>query len=210
LNEHVTGERWPAFGERRARLEEAVDIMRRLFTGKNVNHRGEHFTVENAQLFTLPVTPPEIIVAASGPKTAALAGEIGDGLMGVVPDARVVSAFESAGGKDKRRLGQVHVCWAESEDTARKIARAQWPNAALKGAALSELARPNDFEQLTDPLPEDVVVSDVVCGPDPGKHVEGIARFAAAGFTEVYVHQIGDDQEGFFRFYADEVLPRLG
>jgi coenzyme F420-dependent glucose-6-phosphate dehydrogenase len=209
LNEHVVGERWPAMAERRAMLEEAVDVMRKLFAGNNVNHRGEHYTVENAQLFTVPVTPPDIMVAASGAKSAALAGRIGDGIIGVVPDARVVTAFETAGGTDKRRIGQVHVCWAETEDAARKIVRAKWPNAAVKGGALTELARPVDFEKLTESLPEDVVVSDVVCGPDPGSHVEAIAQFAAAGFNEVYVHQIGDDQEGFFRFYSDDVLPRL-
>jgi coenzyme F420-dependent glucose-6-phosphate dehydrogenase len=209
LSEHITGERWPAFAERQAMLEEAVEIIRALFRGKNVNHNGAHFRVENAQLFTLPVTPPDLVIAASGPKSAQLAGRIGDGVVAVSPDARLVQAFEAAGGSDGRRIGQLHVCWAETSEHAEKIARAQWPIGGLEGAALSDLARPVDFEQVTASLPDDVVTSGIVCGPDWAQHVEAIARFAAAGFTEVYVHQIGTDQEGFFGFYADEVLPRL-
>lgn len=210
LSEHITGERWPAYAERQAMLEEAVDIIRALFGGKNVNHVGDHYRVENAQLFTLPVTQPDIIIAASGPKSAALAGRIGDGVLAVAPDGAIVQGYESTGGSGKRRLGQLHVCWAETEEQGRKIACRQWPTAGIAGATLSDLARPVDFEKLTDPLPDDYIVKGIVCGPDWARHVEAIARFAAAGFTEVYVHQIGNDQEGFFRFYADEVLPRLG
>lgn len=209
LSEHITGERWPAYAERQAMLEEAVEIIRKLFAGRNVNYSGQHYAVENAQLFTLPVTTPDIVVAASGSKTAALAGRIGDGLIAVAPDAKVVDAFEAGGGTGKRRIGQLHVCWAETHDKARKITRDKWPIASLKGAVLSDLARPVDFEQLTAPLPDEVITAQIVCGPDPDDHVEAIARFAAAGFTELYVHQVGDDQDGFFRFYADHVLPRV-
>ncbi len=210
LNEHITGARWPAFTERQAMLEEAVEVIRALFDGKNVNHAGAHYRVENAQLFTVPVIAPDLLIAASGPKSARLAGRIGDGVISASPDARVIESFEAAGGAGRRRVGQVHVCWADTAEEAENIARAQWPNAGVEGAALSDLARPLDYENLTAPLPDDLVTSRIVCGPDWARHVEAIARFAAAGFTEVYVHQIGADQEGFFDFYADEVLPRLG
>lgn len=209
LSEHITAQRWPGYSERQAMLEEAVDIIRRLFSGKNVNHNGTHYAVENAQLFTLPVTPPEILLAASGAKTAELAGRIGDGLIAVAADGDVVTAFEAAGGEGKRRVGQLHVCWAPTRDEARKVVRDKWPIASLQGSALSDLARPNDFEQLTTPLTDDVIVSAIVHGPDVDEHVEAIARFAAAGFTELYIHQVGEDQDGFFRFYGDHVLPQV-
>jgi coenzyme F420-dependent glucose-6-phosphate dehydrogenase len=210
LSEHVTGERWPGATERRVMLEEAVGIIRRLFDGKNVNHRGDYYRVENAQLFTLPATPPPIVLAVGGAKSAALAGRVADGMLAVTPSARAVDAFEAAGGHGKPRIGQLHVCWAESEDKARRAAREQWPNAAVQGQAVTDLARPKDFEAVTDPVSDDAATATIVCGPDPGPHVEALGRFAAAGFSEVYVHQIGPDQEGFFRFYADRVLPRFG
>lgn len=111
LNEQVTGAPWPPPAERRDMLEEAVDLIRRLWTGKVVGHRGAHYRVEKAQLFTRPATTPDILVAGASPSGARLAGRIGDGYVGVTPEARLVEAFEGAGGRGKRRLAQVHVCW---------------------------------------------------------------------------------------------------
>ena len=213
LNEHVTGERWPGPGERRDRLEEAVGIIRALFEGRNVNHHGDHFRVENARLFTVPEVAPPIHLAVGGPRSAELAGRVADGMIGVVPDHRGVEAFEKAGGSGKPRLGQLHLCWAEDETEARRRAARYWPQAALAGAALSDLARPEDFEQalanLSPAVLEEAVAQAVVCGPDPERHVEAIARFAAAGFTGVYVHQVGPDQAGFLRFFTEHVRPRF-
>jgi G6PDH family F420-dependent oxidoreductase len=209
LSEHVTGQRWPGASERREMLAEAVDVIRRLLRGGNVNHRGEHVHVENAELFTLPNTPPPILIAVSGSRSAQLAGEIGDGMIGVEPTGTLVQAFEAAGGAGKPRVGQLHVCWAETEDEARRVAHHYWPIAGLQGAALSDLARPQDFEQAVSNIPADAATAGLVLGPNAERHVEAITRFAAAGFTEVYVHQIGPDQDRFFRFYAKDVLPRF-
>jgi G6PDH family F420-dependent oxidoreductase len=209
LNEHVTGERWPGATERRSMLKEAVDIIRALLSGDNVNHRGEYYRVENAQLFTLPMTPPEIVMAVSGPKSAALAGQIADGILAVAPDASLVEGFEAAGGAGRPRMGQLHVCWAATAEQAMKTAAQQWPNGAIRGSALTDLARPKDFESVTSALADETIAADILCGPDPSPVVEAVARFAAAGYTTVYVHQIGPDQGGFLRFFIDDVLPHF-
>src|ERR687883_157173 len=83
LNEHILGDRWPEADVRREMLEEAVEVIRLLWQGGQRSHHGRHYTVENARVYTLPETPPPIIVAASGPKAAELAGRIGDGFWGV-------------------------------------------------------------------------------------------------------------------------------
>src|SRR5207244_10957744 len=166
----------PGASERRAMLEEAVDVIRRLLTVTNVNHRGTYYRVENAELFTVPVTPPPIVLAAAGPKSAALAGQIGDGMIAVVPDATVVEAFEAAGGDGKPRLAQLHVCWAPTTEEAERTARRMWPNVAIRGQALSDLARPRDFEEVADQIPPAQAVSSVVCGPDPARHLEAVGR----------------------------------
>jgi G6PDH family F420-dependent oxidoreductase len=209
LNEQVVGRRWPRPAERRAMVEEAVEIVRALWDGGVVNHDGRHFRVEGARLFTRPDLPPPIMVAANGSTSARLAGSIGDGLVGVSPDARMVEAFEFAGGAGKPRLGQVHACWAASEKEARETALHWWPNAAFPPDALTELARPAQLDELRALVTEDAVAGAVACGPDPERHVEAIARFVGAGFTEVYVHQVGPDQLGFIDFYRREVMPRL-
>jgi coenzyme F420-dependent glucose-6-phosphate dehydrogenase len=102
------------------------------------------------------------------------------------------------------------VCWAPEEVEARRLAHAWWPIAGLAGGALlSDLRLPADFARAAKSVTEDDVAQAVVCGPDPARHVAAIMQAAAAGYTHVWLHQIGPDQAGFFRFYAQEVLPRL-
>jgi G6PDH family F420-dependent oxidoreductase len=209
LNEHVTGEHWPTAAARRSMLEEAIGIIRRLFEGGDVNHRGEHFVVEHARLFTLPEEPPALFVAASGKRTAAMAGRLGDGLIGVTPSPEVVDAFEANGGAGKHRFGQIHVCVDDDEAVARRTAHRLWPNGAFAGTMLTELPRPAEFEQVAALVSEEQVAANVVCGTDVDRHLEAIASFATAGYDRVYVHQVGPDQDRFFRFYRDEIVPRL-
>ena len=171
-----------------------------------VVHRGPWFAVEHAELFTRPDVPPPIMVAGTG-RTAELAGELADGLSGVAPDPGAIETFELAGGAGKPRLAQIHVCWAADEAEARRTAHRWWPQVGLPSDVLSELARPRQFEALSDLVTEEAVASSVVCGPDPQRHLDEVARFVGAGFTEVYVHQVGPDQLGFLDFYRSEILP---
>jgi coenzyme F420-dependent glucose-6-phosphate dehydrogenase len=210
LNEHILGDHWPSAAVRREMLEEAVAIIRELWGGGLVEHRGRHYTVENARIYTLPDEPPPVLVAASGPEAATLAGRIGDGFIGVAPEAELIRTFESAGGAGKPRYGQVTVCWADDEAQARRTAHEWWPNIALSGELGQMLPQPAHFEPSCENVSEDDVAAVIACGPDPDHHVELIQRFADAGYDHVCVHQIGPDQEGFLRFYAREVLPRLG
>ena len=209
LNEHVVAQGWPPIDVRQDMLEEAVLLIRDLWSGENITHRGAHFTVEDARIFTRPDEPPPIMVAGSGRRSVTLAGRIGDGLIGISPSARNIETFEGAGGAGKPRLGQVHVCWAEDEAAARRTALEWWPNGPLPGPLHTELSRPEEYEAVAALVSEEDVAEGVVCGPDPDRHLEAIAEFASAGFDHVYVHQVGPDQEGFFAFYEREVLPRL-
>ena len=114
-----------------------------------------------------------------------------------------------AGGAGKPRFGKLTVCWAQDEATARRTAKEWWPNAVLKGELSQELRLPAHFEQATADVTEEQVAQEVLCGPDAGRHLEKIREFVDAGFDHVYVHQVGPDQDGFFRFYETEVLPVL-
>ena len=209
LNEHVLGEKWPAVNTRLEMLEEAVELMRRLWTGKQVNFNGKHYSVENARLYTCPDEPIEVMVAASGDKSGALAGRIGDGLVGVAPQPDLIRTFGEHGGNGKPRYTEVQVCWAPSEDEARKTALEWWPNVGIKGQLGQELPLPVHFEQAASMVTEEDVAGSVSCGPDPEVHVEGLRKFAEAGYEYMAVHQIGPHQDGFFDFYEEEVLPRL-
>jgi G6PDH family F420-dependent oxidoreductase len=209
LNEHVTGARWPSPEERLAMLEEAIEVMRLLWQGGYQSHHGEHYVVEQARIFTLPAEPPPIAVAASKESATQLAGRLGDALIAVSPDEELVQEFEEAGGKGKPRYGQLHVCYDEDEERAVKTAHEVWPNAAMGGALGQELATTSHYQAVAELVREEDVAESVVCGPDPEKHLEAIREYEQAGFTHVFVHQIGADQEPFFRFYSEQILPEL-
>jgi G6PDH family F420-dependent oxidoreductase len=210
LNEHITGERWPPHDIRIAMLEEAIEIIRALWTGETINLWGDFYTVEDARLFSVPAAPPPLMIAASGPEAARLAGRAGDGLISTAPDAELIGAFEAAGSNGaKPRYGQVTVCWAESEQEAIHTAHKVWPNSGLPGELSQELRTVTHFEQAVRTVKESDVAEQVICGPDPQRHIAAVQEFIDAGFDHVYIHQVGRDQEGFFRFYQSRVLPSL-
>jgi coenzyme F420-dependent glucose-6-phosphate dehydrogenase len=209
LNEAIMGEHWPPGRERRAMLRVAVEIIRDLWSGTTVSRADGPFRLERARLYTRPDTPPPIVIAASGKRTAELAGTHGDALLGVSDDPSVVNAFEAAGGRGKARLAQLHLCWARSEDEARRTVRRWWPIAGIPPAVLPELALPSEFAAVARAIPDDAMVRGIPCGPDPQPHLDAIARLVGAGYTKVYLHQIGPDQLGFLEFARTEVLTRL-
>jgi coenzyme F420-dependent glucose-6-phosphate dehydrogenase len=210
LNEHILGDHWPPVDLRREMLDEAVEVIRLLWQGGSRSFEGAFYTVENARIYTLPDELPPIMVAAAGPESAGLAGLIGDGLISTSPNAKVVQAFDEMGsGRSRPHYGQMTVCVADNEAEARKTAHRLWPTAGLKGELTAELPLPAHFEQAAQLVTEATVADAVICGADPQRHLEQIQQYVDAGFDHVYVHQIGPDQEAFFRFYEREIIPRL-
>jgi coenzyme F420-dependent glucose-6-phosphate dehydrogenase len=208
LNEHVLGDKWPSPDERLEMLEEAVEVIRLLWQGGYRTHRGKHYTAEQARIYTLPEQLPEICVAAAQPNAAELAGRIGDGYIGVAPEAELIEKFEQAGGSGKPRYGHLTGCWAASEDEAKQTAYENWQNAGLEGPLNQELAIPAHFEAVAEMVePDDL--ETLPLGPDPHRWLEAIKKFEDAGYDHVYIHQIGPDQNGFLAFARRELLPKL-
>jgi G6PDH family F420-dependent oxidoreductase len=208
LNEHILGQRWPSVDIRREMLEEAIEVMRALWTGELTTFRGRWYHVEDARIYTLPQEPIRIAVAAAGEKAAELAARAGDGLITTAPETELVDRYQKSGGEGSR-YGGLTVCVADSEDEARRIAHEWWPNAALQGPLGQELAQPAHFEAAASMVSPDDVAETVLCSADAGRHLERIEEFASAGFDCVYVHQVGPDQEAFFDLYEREILPEL-
>lgn len=209
LNEHILGDRWPAVDMRHEMLEEAIELIRLLWQGGYQDYRSIHYTVENARLYTRPEQPPPIMIAASGPKAAELAGRLGDGLVTTEPDPGLARTFAESGGEGRPRMVEVTVCWAETEARARRTALEVWPISGLTGPLLTELSLPAHFEAAARLVTEDRIARAVVCGPDASRHVQAIGQCVEAGYDHVCVHQVGPDQEGFLRFYEREVLPHV-
>jgi coenzyme F420-dependent glucose-6-phosphate dehydrogenase len=209
LNEHILGQRWPPVVERQDRLEEAIEVIRKLWRGKLTSHRGRHYTVENARLYSLPEDLPPLLVAVAGKRSVDLAIRGGDGIIGTAPTAESVERFREGAGADKPAYGQLHVCWAAEEAEARRTALEWWPNGAISGSYFLELPMPSHFEEAAELVGEEEIASSIVCGPDPERHLAAIREYIEAGYDHVYVHQVGPDQDGFFDFYERDVLPAL-
>ena len=208
LNEHVLGHRWPPIETRLEMLEEAVDVIRRLWEGRFVTHHGKFYTVENARLYSVPDIPPPIAVSAFGHRAAEVAARIGEGFITVKPSAELLGTYHLHGGTGPS-IAALKVCWDQDEKRARKLAHELWPTDVLGGQLNQELHMPAHFASAVELVTEDMVADVVACGPDPERHVAAISAYLDAGFDEVYVNQIGPDQEGFFDFFSREVRPRL-
>jgi G6PDH family F420-dependent oxidoreductase len=210
LNEHILGDAWPGADVRLEMLEEAVAVMRELWRGDFVNHRGRHYTVEQARIYTLPDAPPPVYVSGFGPKAVDLAARIGDGYISTMPDADLVSRFRTNGGGSKPAQGGFKAAFAETEDEGMRIAYERWPNAGVPGELSQVLPSPRHFEQASELVTPEMMKEAFVCGQDPDKHLEMIDKYAKAGFDEVYVANTGPHLHGFFELYARHVLPRVG
>ncbi|MFD8493794.1 TIGR03557 family F420-dependent LLM class oxidoreductase [Amycolatopsis sp. NPDC059657] len=208
LNEHVTGQPWPPPQLRLDMLAEAVQVIRELHGGKQISHRGEYYEVENARIYTLPDQPVPIYLSGFGPDATKLAAEIADGFCTVGPEAELVRKYRDAGGKGQVQ-GGMKVCWADSEAEGAKTAHRLWRNELLPGLLPSTLPTPNDYAAASELVTEEMVRDHFACGPDPDRHLSQVRQFADAGFDEVYVQQIGPDQDEFFAGWQSAVLPKL-
>ncbi|MEA2295386.1 MAG: hypothetical protein QOE86_3025 [Solirubrobacteraceae bacterium] len=209
LNEHILGDHWPSADVRLEMLEEAIAVIRELWTGRQVEYDGTHYLVENARIYTLPDELPPILVSGFGPKAVELAARIGDGYVLVGPEAENVQRFRSSGGGDKLVQSGTKVCWGADEAECVRTVHRLWPNEVLPGELPQVLPTPAHFEQACSLVTEEMIAETVVCGPDMERHVAELQAFADAGIDEVHVQQIGGDHEGFFAAYAEHVLPRF-
>ena len=209
LNEHILGDAWPTLDVRLEMLEEAVEVMRALWTGELVRHRGRHYTVDTARLYTLPDAPPPVLVSGFGPKATELAARIGEGYVNVDPSAALLSLYREKGGTGPAQ-GGVKVCWSQDEATARGHVHRLWAHQAVPGEANQVLPSPTHFEQISQVVTEDMAVESVgAVGHRVEDFVEAVREYVDAGYDEVYISQIGPEQDGFFDFWERELKPAL-
>jgi G6PDH family F420-dependent oxidoreductase len=199
LNEHVLGDPWPRPDERLEMLDEAVEIIRRLFGGDYETFRGRHYTVEQLKLYDAPDDPAPIVIAAKAPDAIELAAAKGDGTMNTSPDADMVNAYRDAGGKGPI-YGKVTGCFASSEDEALEISLKRQPNPAMPGSLSVELSLPRDYESVAELVRPDDLKDILALGNDLDAWREQIAQYRDAGFTHVALHDVGEDQRGFIEF----------
>jgi len=205
LNEHITGDRWPIAPDRIQMLEEAIEVIRELWSGDDVTFRGDHFTVENARLYDPPTHDIPIVVSAFGPVAAEMAARVGDGLW-TGGDAEIIDSWRNAGGTGPV-YSQISLCWAPSHDEAATRAHQIWPNSAIPGQLSQDLPTPKHFEQAATIVTKEMVAETMSLGPDPDPIIESIQQAIDTGVDHVYLHQIGADQEAFCDMWSREIAP---
>jgi G6PDH family F420-dependent oxidoreductase len=210
LNEHIVGGGWPMAGVRHEMLDEAVQIIRALWSGETVNFRGKHFDVESAKVWDLPEVAPPIGIAVSGAESCRLAGRHADALIAVEPRAELGRMFDEAGGAGKPRVGQIALSYDPDEQLAVKRALEQFRWFTADWTVNAELALPASFDAASKTVRPEDVSEKMPCGPDVERHLAGIRRFEEAGFTHLALVQVGGEtQEQFVSWAATELLPAL-
>ncbi|CAN5626472.1 TIGR03557 family F420-dependent LLM class oxidoreductase [soil metagenome] len=211
LNEHVVGAGWPPANVRHEMFTEAIEIITSLFDGGYVNYAGDHFRVDSAKLWDLPERRVPIGVAVSGDQSIEKFAPLVDHLIAVEPERDLVAKWdETVSGEGSRKIGQVPICW--DTDRVRAVERAheqfRWFGGGWKVNA--ELPGPSGFAGATQFVRPEDVAGSIPCGPDVGAIVEAVTAFTQAGFTDVALVQIGDEnQEEFLEFAESDLLPAL-
>jgi len=218
LNEHVVGGYWPEAPERIKMMFEAVEIIQKLFSGKDVKHAGEFFKLHTTRLWTLPDNPPPILIATAGPITAKKTGARCDGIItpGATAEkvAGVFAKFDEgavSAGKDPAtmsKLLQLHLSWAPTDEEALSNAMTQWPNGGMKFAK-QDVRSPFDFEQMAKLVRPEDFEGRMVISSDPDVHRAEIQRFLDLGVTQIYLHNVGRNQSQWMEVFGRDVLPKL-
>lgn len=212
LNEHVTGEPWPSKPDRDARLLECVNVMRALLRGEEVTHDG-HVQVDRARLWSLPERVPSLFGAAVSEETAGVVGGWADGLITVRQPVevlrRVIDAFREGGGEHKPVAVQVHLSWAEDDDTALAIAHDQWRTNVFGPDLAWNLELPDQFDEAARMVRPEDVTEAVLVSADPAQHVKWLREIADLGVDALYLHHVGQAQDRFIDVFAEHVLPEV-
>jgi len=209
LNESIVGGPWPPLDVRLEMLEEAVALIRELWTGEVVTARGKHYAVDHARIYNVPDAPPEIFVSAFGPKALDLAARIGDGYIGTAADADLVDRFKAASG-DKTAQAGAKVAFAPTREEGWEHAHRLWPNAGLPGELAQVLPTPEHFEQASELVTMESTQDSVVAGNDPAEHLRQVREYADAGYDELYLANMGPHALQMIEFYGREILPAVG
>jgi len=218
LNESPLGADWPSVGEQVERMEEALELIHRLFAGERISHEGRHFKTKKAYLHTLSERRPPIYVSAFGPRAAGVAGRLGDGLWTLAdPDMapKVIEAYRAAAEGAGREPGEILVqtgfSWAADDDVALEGVRV-W-----KGAEPPEFYRDDwhdpraMFEHGDKQVSDEDLRKGHIVSSDPDVHVERIHDVEKLGATiVVLMNNSGKDPHGAIEVYRDRVLPALG
>ena len=211
---------WPESPERFARLKEAIELIRKLWSEEFVTFQGQYYKTRAATVYDRPEEPIKLYVAASGPAAARLAGRVADGFIctsGKAPELyseTLLPAVAEGAGKSGRdydgieKMIEMKVSFDTDKQRAKEDTRI-WAALALPSEKKMGVEDPREMERLADELPLDEAASRWIVSDDPEEHVERIRPYVELGFTHLVFHAPGPDQGRFLKLYGEQILPRL-
>ncbi len=218
LNEHIVADYWPEAPERINRMFEAIEIIRKLFSGRDVKHKGTYFKMETARLWTMPDKPPPIYVATAGPVTARKTGRFADGVITVgaaeekierVLDECHKGCLEEDKDPDHfEHILQLHLSWAETDEEALRNAMVEWPNGGMKFPK-QDIRSPFEFEQMARLVRPEDFENRMLITSDLEAHRREIQKYIDLGIHRIYLHNVGRNQKEWAIAFGREVLPGL-
>jgi G6PDH family F420-dependent oxidoreductase len=209
LNEHTVGQGWPMVSQRHDMFEEAITIIRELHSGELVTWEGEYFRVDSARIWDLPEDGVPIGLALSSSESIARFAPLADDLITTDAKPELLEAW-SAAGKTGRSIGQVPICWAPTEEEGMEIAHDQFRWFGGGWSVNSDLPTTAGFEGASAAITPEKVAESIPCGPDLDAIVETVKEYAATGFTDVALVQVGDiHQQRFLDEVAEPLLEKL-
>ncbi|GEL19736.1 glucose-6-phosphate dehydrogenase (coenzyme-F420) [Pseudonocardia asaccharolytica] len=221
LNEiAVSGREWPEFKERFARLREAVQLMRELWTGQSVSFEGQYYRTVEATIYDRPERPIPIYVAAGGPLVARYAGRAADGFictsgkgMDLYTDKLMPALAEGtqAAGRSVEevdRMIEIKLSYDRDPGRARDNCRF-WAPLSLTPEQKHSVSSAEEMERLADELPMEQVTRRWIVTSDPDEAVALIKPYLDAGLNHLVFHGPGHDQKRFLTQFSEDVVPRL-
>jgi len=214
LNEKAATGSWPNWAERWERLAEAIEIIRSLWTGTEVDHRGKYYAVKG-RLYDLPSQPIPLLTAANGKKSMRLAGKHGDGLITDPLTWKEHKSEWEAGAKEAGKntahmpvMIEQFVVVGDRRDAEAAAELWRFLPKAFKG--YHAIPDPTTVQQRADAeIPVDKVLVDWSVGTDAKVHIEGVQKLFENGATIVNIHPGQHDQKKVIDFYQRHVLPEV-
>jgi coenzyme F420-dependent glucose-6-phosphate dehydrogenase len=217
LNESPLGAEWPEVAEQVDRLEEALELIHRLFAGERVTFEGEQIEATEAVLHTRAERRPPIYVSAFGPRAAAIAGRLGDGIWTLAdPDDApgLIDVYRRAAKDAGREAGEIilqtNFSWAADEDDALEGVR-PWKGAQPQEFYTEDWHRPREmYERGERELSDDDLREAAIVSADPAVHADRIREIERMGPTTIMLaNNSGADPHAAIEVYGRRVLPAL-
>jgi coenzyme F420-dependent glucose-6-phosphate dehydrogenase len=220
LNEYSATAQWPEYRVRQTQLAEAIELIRALWTGEKVTHRGAHYQTRQAKLYTRPDEPIPIYISTMVPNSARFAGKYGDGLItvgGEEPETyrEIFRNFEAGAreaGKDPSRMPrmvELAVDYTDDEEKAIESRLAYWAGTFIPALFTQKIYTPKMSEENGKVVGRDTVKQSVCISADPETHVKFAQQYVDLGFDHLFFHAAAPDQRAFLEGYGRDVLPRL-